>query len=77
MAYMILVVNLPNTTIADINSEAQLPTKVEESLQGAIQVLIDIQAGSKPGSVQITSRDSSVAVSTSGAGSQQNTYSHL
>lgn len=77
MAYLIMVINLPNTSIADINSECQLPTKVEESLQGAIQVLNDIQAGTKPGSVQLTSRDSSVAVSTSGSGSQQNTYSHL
>lgn len=77
MAYMVLVVNLPNDSIQNINDAAQLPTKVEESIQGAIQLLIDIQAGTKPGVVQITSRDSSVAVSTSGAGSQQNTYSHL
>jgi len=77
MAYLIMVVNLPNSSIADINSESQLPTKVEESLQGAIQILIDIQAGCKPGSVQLTSRDSTVAVSTSGSGSKQNTYSHL
>lgn len=77
MAYMVLVVNLPNDSIQNINDACQLPTKVEESIQGCIQLLIDIQAGTKPGSVQVTSRDSSVAVSTSGSGSQQNTYSHL
>lgn len=77
MAYLIMVVNLPNSSIGDINSECQFPTKVEESLQGAIQVLNDIQAGCKAATVQLTSRDSTVAVSTSGSGSQQATYNHL
>lgn len=77
MAYMVLVVNLPSDSIQNINDACQMPTKVEESIQGAIQLLIDIQAGTKAGVVQVTSRDSTVAVSTSGAGSQQNTYSHL
>lgn len=77
MAYMVLVVNLPNDTIANINAMSQLPTKVEESIQGAIQVLIDIQAGSKAGVVQITSRDTDPSVSTSGSGSEQETYNHL
>lgn len=77
MAYMVLVVNLPGDTITNINQSCQLPTKVEESIQGAIQLLIDIQAGTKAGVVQVTSRDSDPSVTTSGSGSEQETYSHL
>lgn len=77
MAFMVLVVNLPNDSINNINAMSQLPTKVEESIQGAIQVLIDIQAGTKAGVVQVTSRDTDPSVSTSGTNSQQQTYSHL
>jgi hypothetical protein len=77
MAFIVLVVNLPNDTITGINQDVQLPTKVEESIQGAIQQLIDIQAGTKPGVVQITSRDTDPGVSTSGSGSLQATYNHL
>jgi len=74
---MVLVVNLPNDTITNINQNMQFPTKIDESIQGAIQFLIDAQAGTKAASVQITSRDTDPAVSTSGSGSLQYTYNHL
>lgn len=77
MAYVVYVINCPNETIQDLNDLMQFPTKVPEALQGAQQLLIDISAGTIPGSVQITTRDSSVSVSTSGSQSEQNTFSHL
>lgn len=77
MAFLVLVVNLPNDTINNINQNVQNPTNVEDAIQGAIQQLLDIQAGAKAGVVQVTSRDTDPAVSTSGSGSQQVTYSHL
>lgn len=77
MAYLVLVVNIPGDNIAQLNAETQFPTKVPESIQGAINVLQAIDGGHKPAVVQITTRDSDPSVSTSGSGSQQNSYSHL
>lgn len=77
MAYVVFVINCPNQSIQDLNDKCQLPTKVQESLQGAQQLMIDIASGFVPGEVQITTRDSTVSVSTSGAQSEQETYSHL
>lgn len=76
MAYMVLVVNVPNETIAQLNI-VQEPTKVWESIQNCTQVLIDIQAGVLAGTVQATIRDTDPSVSTSGSGSTQQTYRHL
>lgn len=77
MAYLVLVINLPNDTIATLNDKTQFPTKVPESITGCINILTAIKGGLDAASVQVTTRDSSVSVSTSGSGSQQNTYSHL
>ena len=77
MAYVVLVINCPNETIQDLNDKTQFPTKVHEALQGNLQLLSDISSGIVSGSVQVTTRDSSVSISTSGAQSEQNTYSNL
>lgn len=77
MAYLVLVVNLPNDSIQTLNDNTQLPTKVDESINGCINVLTAIEGGLKAGSVQVTTRDTDPSVSTSGTGSQQNTYNHL
>lgn len=76
MAFLVLVVNVPNETIAQLNV-VQEPGKVWESIQNQKQILIDIQAGVLAGVVQATVRDTDPSVSTSGSGSTQNTYSHL
>jgi hypothetical protein len=77
MGYLVLVINTPNDTIAQLNAEVQLPTKVDESINNCINVLTAIEGGLKAASVQITVRDTDPSVSTSGSGSTQNTYSHL
>lgn len=77
MAYVVLVCNIPNLTIQDLNDRLQLPTKVYESLQGVQTLMSSIESGNIAGSVQITTRDSTVSISTSGAQSEQETYSHL
>lgn len=77
MAYLVLVINAPNLSIEDLNERAQLPTKVQESIQGSINLLTGIESGTIPASIQVTTRDSAPSISTSGSGSEQETYSHL
>lgn len=77
MAYLVLVVSLPNDSIAQINPQVQEPTKVDESINNCINVLTAIEGGLKAGVVQVTVRDTDPSVSTSGSGSTQVTYSHL
>lgn len=76
MAFLVLVVNVPNDGIGQLNN-VQEPTKVWESIENCRGVLDAIQAGTKAGVVQVTVRDTDPSVSTSGSGSTQQTYSHL
>lgn len=77
MAYIVLVVNCPNDTIGNLNANAQFPTKADESINGAINILRSIEAGARAANVQITVRDTDPVVSTSGSGSTQDLYVHL
>jgi hypothetical protein len=77
MAYLVLVINTPNDSIKQLNSEVQLPTKVDETIKNCINVLSAVEGGLKAASIQVTVRDTDPSVSTSGSGSTQNTYSHL
>lgn len=77
MAYIVLVINTPNDTIQSLNDQSQYPTKVDESINGCINILTAIEGGLKAASVQVTTRSTDPAVSTVGTGSQQNTYNHL
>lgn len=77
MAYIVLVVNCPNDSIAQLNAQVQRSGKVPESIENAAILLQSIEAGCKAGSVQVTVRDTDPTVSTSGSGSTQNSYSHL
>jgi len=77
MAYLVIVVNAPNESINDFNSTAELPTKVAEGIQGCINALLAVEAGTLAASVQVTTRDTDPGVTTHGTNSQQNTYNHL
>ena len=77
MAYLVLVINAPNDSIQNLNDAVQRPTKVDESIQGAVNVLLAIEGGLKAASVQVTTRDTDPSVSTHGSGSTQNSYNHL
>lgn len=77
MAYLVIVIQLPNETIGNLNANTQFPTKVDESINGCINVLTAIEGGEKAAVVQITTRDSDPSVSTSGSGSEQVSYNHL
>lgn len=77
MAYIVLVINCPNDTIGNLNANTQFPTKVDESINGCINLLTSIEGGERASVVQVTTRDTDPSVSTSGSGSLQYSYSHL
>jgi len=77
MPYVNILINVPNDTIQTLNDKTQLPTKVYESIQGCINLLTEIEAGCTPASVQVTTLNSTISVSTDGGKSLQETYNHL
>lgn len=77
MAYVVLVINCPNDTIAQLNPQVQEPTLARESIQNCENLLQAIKGGDKAASVQVTVRSTDPAVATAGSGSTQNTYSQL
>jgi hypothetical protein len=82
MPYINLLIHVPNETISTLNSECQLPTKVYESIQGCINLLEQIESGTTAASVQVTTLNNSISVSTDGNDvygqpSLQDTYNHL
>lgn len=76
MAYVVLVINCPNDSIAQLNP-VQEPTKARESIENCEDLLQAIKGGNKAASVQVTVRSTDPAVATAGSGSTQNTYSQL
>jgi len=76
MAFVVLVIETPNDSIAQLNPQIQEPTKVDESINNCINLLTSIEGGLKAATVQVTVRDTDPSVSTSGSGSTQYTYSH-
>lgn len=71
-----VTLNIPGRTIAQLNG-VQKPTKVREAIQGLINLLLEIEAGTTPATAIVTVRDTDPGVSTSGSGSTQNTYSKI
>ncbi len=77
MAFLVLVIECPNDSIGNLNANTQFPTKVDESINGCINILTSIEGGLRAAVVQVTTRDTDPSVGTSGSGSEQETYSHL
>lgn len=77
MPYVNILVNVPNDQLQTLNDKTQFPTKVYESIQGCINLLTEIEAGCTAASVQVTTLNSTISVSTDGGKSLQATYNHL
>lgn len=73
MAYVVLVIEAPEHSIADLNDKLQRGD-AHEGVKACANYFKGALAGVNDISVEVTTRDSDVAVSTSGTGSQQNTY---
>lgn len=75
MAYLVYVISIPNESITQLNAISQRPTKPNEMLNAAENIVDALAGGLKNGTIQVTTRDTDPAVSTSGSGSQQFSYS--
>lgn len=76
MAFLVLVIDSNDDDIAQLNSKAlsRASANPHEGATRARNYLDRILAGTTSASIEVTSRDSDPSVSTSGAGSKQETY---
>ncbi len=74
MAFIVLEIDVPASSIADLNAKCQRPTKPHDAINACQNLLSAILAGAADASVQVTTRDVTAAVATSGSGSQQELY---
>lgn len=76
MAYLVIEINIPAAQIADINDKYGLNAgDKSDALNQAMNALAALVAGAQSGTVQLTTKDVSAAVSPTGAGSLQALYS--
>lgn len=75
MAFLVLVINCPNDSIAQLNAEIQEPTLARETMQNCENLIQAIKGGEKSGIIQATVRSTDPSVGTAGSGSTQFTYS--
>lgn len=74
MAFLVLVINSSQDSIANLNSKIQTPGKPQEAVVNARNFLDALLAGCTDGTVQITTRSTDPSVSTAGTGSEQENY---
>jgi hypothetical protein len=76
MAYLVIELNFPGLQIADVNDKFGLNSGDKaDALNQAINALAALEAGAQSGTVQLTSRNATASVATSGSGSEQVSYS--
>ncbi len=75
MAYLVIELNFPALQIADINDKFGLNAGDKaDALNQAINALATAESGAQSASVQLTTRDSTADVVTSGTNSEQVSY---
>lgn len=75
MAFIVMVLDVPSDSIAQLNSKYQLDsTKQREVFLKSRDLMEAIASGAVDASMQITVRDTDPAVATSGSGSSQISY---
>lgn len=74
MAILVIEIDAIGLQIADLNDKCLDSGDKQDALNGAANLLMAMASGNQSGTVQLTSRDSSASVSTSGSGSEQKTY---
>ena len=77
MPYVNILVYVPSESLQTLNDQIQFPTKVYESIQGCINLMEQIEGGCTAASVQVTTLNNTISVSTDGGKSEQATYNHL
>lgn len=74
MAFIVVEVEISNQSIADLNDKVQRAGKPHETVNNLTNLLDALKAGALDGTVQVTTRDTTATVTTSGTGSQQEDY---
>lgn len=75
MAYLVVEISIPGLSIADLNDKGGLVAGDKaDAINQALNVLNSVNAGGQAGTVQITSRDTTSSIGTSGSGSTQKSY---
>jgi hypothetical protein len=75
MAVLVIELNIPGLSIADLNDKGGLNSgDRQDAINQAVNLAMALNGGAQAGTVQLTSRDSSASVSTSGSGSLQKSY---
>ena len=75
MAFIVMVLDVPADTIAQLNAKYQLDsTKQREAFLLSRDLMDAVASGAVDASMQVTTRDTDPSVSTSGSGSSQISY---
>lgn len=74
MSYVVIEVSVPGLSIATLNDKCQSSGDRSDALNQAMNILAALAAGAEGGTVQVTTRDTTASVGTSGSGSLQKSY---
>lgn len=74
MAFVVIEIDVSGLSIGTLNSKVQRPTKPHAAVNELNDLLSGILNGSYDASVQVTTRDVTASITTSGSGSQQELY---
>lgn len=74
MAFVCLEIEVPGQGIPQLNATTQRPTKPQDAVNACRNLLEAICAGAIDASVQVTTRDATASITTSGSDSQQENY---
>lgn len=74
MAFIVLEIEVPAQSIAQLNSNCQRSGKPHDAVNVCANLLSGILGGCVDASVQVTTRDVTASITTSGTGSQQENY---
>lgn len=75
MSYLVIEVSIPSLAIADINDKAGLTAgDKQDAINQAVNILMALNGGAQGGTVQLTSRDTTSSIGTSGSGSTQKSF---
>lgn len=76
MAYVVVVMNVPNKSITQLNALTERSTEARNELNDLTDFMSLIQMG-EPSSFYVVTRDSDPTVTTSGTGSISQTFNKL
>lgn len=74
MAFVVFVLDVPSRDIGNLNSATIRTSSADVGINACVDLLAGIAAKCPGANVQVTTRDTDPAVSTSGSGSTQVTY---